>query len=177
MKSTKTMSVFPFYDAPQSERLESWHAGYEKFLLHLSANWHPQTVNIYRRTFRNFFMKSRKLPWRVTTQDIQSFMHGLARQGYKPTTINVYVNHLDAFYLFCHQNAVDPKCKTYFNPAESVVRLSVKLYSNAVVLTSAEIQALLQAIRAEPSILSLRDYAFVLTRLLLGDNTKYILEM
>ena len=60
---------------------------------------------------------------------------------------------------------------------KKVPRCKIVPYRVTTSLSTGEVQALLTAMRSEPSILSLRDYAFTLTRLLMGDTTPDLLKM
>ncbi|MFU8774043.1 MAG: tyrosine-type recombinase/integrase, partial [Anaerolineales bacterium] len=170
-------SEFPFYDAPPSPRLDRWRSAFEQSLQNHFAIYNPYTAKLYRQNLQYFFFQVRKLPWQITTSDIQSYIDNLILQGKKPATVNKYVTNLSILYKWCLLKDVDPLCDPNFNPTAGVVRYITKPYGSAVVLTKDEVHALLKVIRAEPSILSLRDYAFTLTRLLLGDSTKALQTM
>jgi site-specific recombinase XerC len=172
------MSIeFPFFEAPQSSRLKLWQDGYEAYQREKSVTCQKTTISRNTADLRKFFMEVRKLPWQITVEDIERTMEVLRRKGSAEHSINRILSQVWGLFEFCQKKGVDAEYPRGFNPARGVERVRVKPYGKAVVLSTIEVQALLEVMRSEAAIVSRRDYAFTLTRLLLGDTTPYLLRM
>lgn len=170
-------SDFPFFEAPDSERLICWRAAYDAFNRTILENYQKGTKDNYRINLRNFFRETKKVPWEITAGDVEETMERFRQVGRKAVTINKMLSQLARFYRYCREKGIDPEWAGDGDPTSGVPRNTVNLYGKAVVLSTGEIQALLGVMRAEPAIISRRDYAFTLTRLLLGDRGTYLLRM
>jgi site-specific recombinase XerD len=170
-------SEFPFFDAPQSDRLERWRQAFADYIDFRITHYHKATAVITRSNWQKFMEQVKKLPWEITCEDVSAYIDNPTRQKRENTTINKLYTHLSTFYDWCLDNQVDEECTPDFNPVRNVPRRKVRNYSKATVLSTQEIQALLQAISSDSSILSLRDYAFTLTRLLIGVTNSQLLRI
>ena len=170
-------SEFPFFEAPDSERLEKWRQAFEQYLAYRYANYHKNTADSSKKSIRNFMAQVRKLPWQITAADVEAYIENLPTKWQEPMSIKNFHSHLATFYTWCLEKRIDTECQPDFNPVKNVHRCKVIPYSAKTSLSTGEVQALLTAMRSEPSIVSLRDYAFTLTRLLMGDTTPNLLKM
>ena len=63
-------SVFPFFEAPDSERLEKWRQAFEEYQAYRYANYHKNTADSSKKNIRRFMAQVRKLPWHITSVDV-----------------------------------------------------------------------------------------------------------
>jgi integrase len=99
---------------------------------------------------------------RHPSQFYEAFAEGLRQQGKRARQ---KLQFLSLFYETCAQNGVDPACGHAFNPVRTVKKADVKNFSGIVVLGRLEIDALLQAVDRESSLLGKRGYAMLLVEL------------
>jgi hypothetical protein len=170
-------SEFPFFEAPQSERLQLWQRAFEDYIAERRIIRAGKAASKSISIWRNFLQETKRLPWEVDEELIRSYLDTELAKGKKATTINRYKFELSVFYDWCSEHDCDVGCGYKYNPTRNVARLKVKRSMKANLLTVSEARSLLEVIRKEPAIISRRDNAITLARLLLGDPTGCLLKM
>lgn len=144
-----------------SERLRRWSAAFEGWLESYPQHQRPQLIV----PWRGLLASSRKLPWGITTQDVRAYLDALQARGYVDATIHKHRRYLDRFFDWCQLHAVDGPV---FNPVKEVPTSKLVNFKKVASLSVKEAAALLAALRKDDTVLGKRDYAFFLSRLLLG---------
>jgi site-specific recombinase XerD len=170
-------SEFPFFEAPHSERLQLWRRAFEDYIAERRTIRARDAVRKSITIWRDFLQETKRLPWEVDEELIKSYIDAELAKGKKPSTVNRYKFELSVFYDWCSEHDCDVGCGHKFNPTRNVASLKYKQTMKADLLTESEARRLLEVIRKEPSIVSRRDYAITLARLLLGDPTSCLVQM
>ncbi len=116
-------------------------------------------------------------PWSITPADIECYRDWLLEQGLASNTVHNYMASISSFYEWCAQRPFDPHIAPSFNPARDVPHPKIPSYGNAHLLTPKEAAALLDVLKTDDCLLSLRDYAFMLARLRLGVPNKMLRQL
>jgi site-specific recombinase XerD len=170
-------SEFPFFVAPESPRLELWRQAFQDFITYRNANFSKVETSRTIFIWRQFLQQNQTLPWQVDTDLLRSFVQSVLADGKNPKTANKYLISFSNFYNWCIQHVIDPQCPPNFNPARDVERYKCNPAAPVTTLTTSEANTLLTVMRQEGSILSQRDYALTLLRLLLGDPNYGLLQI
>jgi integrase/recombinase XerD len=160
-----------------SARLLAWCQAFEEFLKQKQARVGPRGNEEFLKTWKDFLRFVKKPAWEVEAADVQRFVDQLVEKGLKANTTNHKLANISVFYKWCNSRGVDAACGENFNPAASIKRRKVFYYSTAKTLTREEIEALLETLLAEGSILSLRDYTLLLAHLLMGNPSRRLFKM
>jgi integrase len=163
--------------AGASKRLLRWSQAFNNWLEFRYKRSKVRVTNAQKLAWREFLELSLKMPWEMTGDDVQAYLDSLAARGLENISIRGKLMMLSSFYQWCQKRGIDPECGGEFDPARSIEWPKHIHYTNTHILSSAEVQALLAAMKSEGSILSKRDYAFTLLWLLVGHIHKYILGL
>ena len=156
-----------------SPRLKRWCAAFEAWLLYRLERSSREA----RRAWKGLLGLIPKAPWEITEADVEQYAAFLQARAYANSTIKQRLREVERFYERCDQHRLDGEDATIFNPAVGVPKPRVEQYGESHTLSAAEARQLLAAVSSDDSILSRRDYAFFLARLLLGVRLKYLLEL
>ncbi len=153
-----------------SRRLKHWSCAFDRWIDERRLVYPTERLRRDILSFRRLLLPGGKMPWQLTTRDIEQHTAWMAHQGFAARTINYTLGVVTAFYLWCDEHNVDSACSPGFNPASGVTRLKINLYAGASLWSREEISAFLGLLERDCSVLGRRDYAFFLARLSLGVN-------
>jgi site-specific recombinase XerC len=157
-----------------SRRLRKWSRAFEDWIEQRKLEYQKDTVKHILLAWRRLARQSTKLPWQLTSADIDQHVLWLRQEGFAESTINGSLGFISGFFQWVDQNHLDSACPPDFNPAKSAVRLSLPLYNDVDMWNLAEVQALLDLLGRDDSVLGRRDYAFFLARLNTGVPLKHL---
>lgn len=150
-------------------RLEEVHVGaLEAWLKEVAATGKPSSRKQAGLAWRRLVRQCGKPPLEMTREDIEEHVRWMEGEGYSPATTANAVGYFKQFYEWCGMEN---------NPTDGVRRPKVERYRKAQVLSREEAERLLQAARQDPSVLGMRDYACLLTRLRLGVPLKSLQQL
>jgi site-specific recombinase XerD len=160
-----------------SPRLLIWCRAFDDWLEERRQKYQQATYTNSMMAFRRLMQNCGKLPWELVQADLVGYIEWMQEQTYANGTICKYLSIISNFYQWCDRRRIDPQCEAGFNPLQGVERPKVRKSTQIQALSLDEVWALLEILRQDPAILSKRDYAFFLTRLLTGVKLKYIQQL
>ncbi|MEJ2709697.1 MAG: tyrosine-type recombinase/integrase [Anaerolineales bacterium] len=160
-----------------SPRLLLWCRAFDDWLEERRRKYTQKTWRASMVVSRRLMQLCGKLPWELEQADVVRYIEWMQEQGYPNSTICYDLGVINNFYRWCDRMRFDPQCEAGFNPVQGVERPKVRNSGQAKALSLDEVWALLEILRQDPAILSKRDYAFFLTRLLTGVKPKYIQQL
>lgn len=158
--------------ANAGERLLAWAKAFGDWLAILKAKHPPNVERAAKNSWRELYNFVQKMPWEITKEDLERFVSSQERTEAARITICRRLTDISNFYKFVHENQIDRKWaepiigSSVLNPAEGVSRPVREIEERVGYLDVEEMNAFLQAIEKEGSIMGRRDYAFFLVLLL-----------
>ncbi len=153
-----------------SERLRRWSAAFENWLESYPEHQRARLTV----PWKGLLASCRRMPWQITTREVQTYLDGLGASSYANATIHNHRRHLDRFYDWCQAQAIGG---LVYNPVKKVPRPELVKYNKIECLSVMEARRLLAALDRDDSPLGKRDYAFFLARLKLGVQLKTLLGL
>ena len=158
-----------------SRRLKLWSWGFERWVDERREAYGREAVKQSLLAWRRFVQQCGKMPWEVRREDVQAHARWMEETGFKGHTISQAIGLLESFYRWRAAAQVDPACEVGFNPAEGAWQRAGR-YEGVDVWRRAEVEWLVERLRADRSALGRRGLAFFLLRLESGASTKRLLE-
>jgi site-specific recombinase XerC len=160
-----------------SARLLRWCQAMDGWLAERQRTCAERTYRGSKTAWRRLLSRLGKTPWEIEPEDLAAHIAWMGVSGYAASTIKSEVGTLSVFYDWCAQRGIDPECVPGFNPAAGVPRPKVPAWSQARVLSRAEVRALLGILKRDGSIIGKRDYAFFTARLRCGVKLKNLQQL
>ena len=151
-----------------SERLLRWCQAMDDWLAERHQLNRRSTYRNSKNAWRYMLSRCAKTPWEISPDDIRAHIDWLKSRSYAASTINIHLSTLSIFYDWCGQHEIDPDCGEGFNPLVGIPRLPLTSYAKAIVLSRAQVGALLGVLQRDQSNQGRRDFAFFLARLMMG---------
>ena len=160
-----------------SGRLIRWSNAFDKWIGERRRDCPEHYIRASIQAWAELLSQSGKVPWEVTDEDLRQYVEWLNGQGFADSTIYRRLSDIESFYAWCGKNYADTILGAEFNPARDVPKPRYIRYGKAQPLSIEEARDLLYTMRLDESILSKRDYAFFLARLLVGAPLAYLLKL
>lgn len=157
-----------------SRRFKKWSCAFDHWISEYRHKYPQDTLKHALLAWRRLSRQSGKMPWLLTTADIDSHVIWLKQEGYANTTINTSLGYISAFYQWCSSHHVDSACTSDYNPAREISRLDRIPYTGAILWSRQELDAFFTLLQKDGSPLGRRDYAFFRARLALGVPLKHL---
>jgi site-specific recombinase XerD len=157
-----------------SGQLIRWCQAFEEWLGERKRNYTKKVWQTSLHAWEEILEQTQKTPWEIKEGDIREYREWLQERTYAAVTIRKRLTSLDSFYDWCSRHKVDNKVN---NPVLGVRKPKDAEYGKAQTLSVAEAQDFLEEVLRDGSILSKRDYAFFLARLLMGAPLDYLLKL
>jgi integrase len=168
----ETLELFNLLNLPPGayvvQRHRRWARAFEAWLHARRTDCHPSVGSLSHLAWREFLAFTRKPPWNVTVEDVDTYTSSLEQRGLSPRTIGHRLAALSSFYTYCRTTHLDAHGRSIFNPVEAARRPKRLENRNLRYLTIEAEAGLLAAIRRDDSPLGKRDYALFLALLQTG---------
>ena len=151
-----------------SRRLKKWCRAFDQWLAERRRDYRIATFKQSVLAWKRLVRQCGKLPWDVTQADVEAHTAWMELEGYATGTVHDALGILASFYRWCDEHQVDPACGAGFNPAKAAARLRMKRYAGVELWSRDEVEAFLELLSHDESVLGKREYAFFLARLNLG---------
>jgi integrase len=160
-----------------SERLLKWARAFDEWLRERKLSKNQGLYPHARLGWKYLLNLVRRPPWEIGPADIEGFRDAMLEQGSAHNTVRAELFRISDFYEWCGRRGIDPETEAGFNPAKEVRKPSVKGARQLHILSHEEAGALLGLLKADEALISRRDYAFLLSRLLLGVPNKTLRDL
>lgn len=151
-----------------SRRFKKWSRAFDSWIAHQRQHYRQDTLKHALLAWRRLVRQSGKMPWQLTSSDIDHHIVRLKQEGFAVSTVNGSIGFIAGFYQWCAEQHVDSACPPGFNPAKGASRTKLTRYAEVSMWSRVELDALLDLLHRDSSPLGKRDYAFFLARLSLG---------
>ena len=160
-----------------SPRLLRWCQAMDDWLVERQQRCAERTYRGSMTAWKRLLSRCGKTPWEIRPEDVRKHVDWMQARGYAANTIKTELGMLVKFYEWCALRKIDPECGRDFNPVAGVPKPKVAAYSQAKVLSRAEVRALLGILKRDEAIIGRRDYAFTLARLKMGVELKRLQQL
>ena len=147
------------------ERLLRWDAAFERWLSAAqtkgSSKYHHSKI-----AWQDFLALLHAPPWEAQESDVRAYYSWLVERNASAATISKRLSRLASFYRFVHADLGEEGA--VYDPTENVKRPYKWWRQAANYLSVTELQALLDAIDRDATVIGKRDYAIILASLTCG---------
>jgi integrase len=148
-----------------SRRFKKWSQAFDQWVVQLRQNLSKDSLKQPLLAWRRLVRQCGKMPWQITSADINQHLSWMKQQGFAVSTVNDSIVYISGFYQWCAEQNVDPASPPGFNPAKGAACTKRIPYRGESMWSQDELNALLALYQRDPSPLGKRDYACMLMRL------------